>query len=139
MSSFRPHAVLTNGQQVGRMSAAFPRFAVRMSRNLVEWRGEITPFGCSKTYLISITFSLQRRVKVRVVEPVLQSLPGKKIPHRFRDGSLCLNLPEEWNSSMPVAEILIPWISDWIYYYEIWLATGDWIGGGHEPCVGRED
>ena len=119
------------------MSAAFPNFAIRMNRNSIEWRSEIAPFGCSKTYLVSITFSLQRRVKVWIVRPALESLPGKKIPHRFSDGSLCLNVPEEWSSSMPVAEVLVPWISDWIYFYEIWLATGEWIGGGHEPPAGH--
>jgi hypothetical protein len=31
---------------------------------------------------------------------------------------------------MPLAKTIIPWIYDWLFHYEIWLATGDWTGGG---------
>jgi hypothetical protein len=32
-----------------------------------------------------------------------------------------------------VADYIIPWISCWLYFYEVWLATGTWIGGGTHP------
>jgi hypothetical protein len=33
---------------------------------------------------------------------------------------------------MSIADI-IGWIALWLYYYEVWLITGNWLGGGHEP------
>ena len=36
---------------------------------------------------------------------------------------------EEWNASHKISEI-VPWISEWFYYYENWLVTAKWLGGG---------
>jgi hypothetical protein len=31
----------------------------------------------------------------------------------------------------PVDNTILPWISEWLFFYELWLFTGDWLGGGH--------
>ena len=36
----------------------------------------------------------------------------------------------EFNSSKLIANTIIPWTVEWLYYYELWLATGEWLGGG---------
>lgn len=28
---------------------------------------------------------------------------------------------------------IIPWTSEWLFNYEVWLATGEWRGGGMHP------
>ncbi len=55
---------------------------------------------------------------------------GISIPHVFSDGSLCLHIPGQWQSDMTIAEYIVPWIAEWLFYYEVWLATGEWLGGG---------
>ena len=57
---------------------------------------------------------------------------GKLVPHVYRDHSLCLFYPryQEWDYKASWAETIIPWTSLWLYYYEIWLQTGEWLGGG---------
>ena len=44
-------------------------------------------------------------------------------------------------SDMTIATTIVPWLSLWLYYYEIWLATGSWQGGGvdHEPKSEKVD
>ena len=32
-----------------------------------------------------------------------------------------------------IADTIVPWAQEWLYYYEIWLATNEWCGGGHIP------
>lgn len=60
-------------------------------------------------------------------------------PHRYnknlekREVELCLNMPIEFNYSLRIIDTIIPWIQEWLYYYEIWLATDEWRGGGHTP------
>jgi len=39
---------------------------------------------------------------------------------------------------MSLADTILPWASLWFFYYEIWLATGEWVGGGEHPGD-RED
>lgn len=35
-----------------------------------------------------------------------------------------------------ISDTIIPWVADWLLYYELWLATGEWLGGGHgSPSV----
>jgi len=50
--------------------------------------------------------------------------------HIYKDGSLCLYYPGDhnWNSYTKLTETIIPWISEWIIYYEIYLSTGIWVG-----------
>jgi hypothetical protein len=31
---------------------------------------------------------------------------------------------------MPIALTIIPWLLEWLVYYEAWLVTGEWLGGG---------
>lgn len=32
-----------------------------------------------------------------------------------------------------LANTVIPWIVEWLFYYEIRLTTGEWLGGGEHP------
>lgn len=36
-----------------------------------------------------------------------------------------------------IANTIIPWTIEWLYYYELWLATGEWLGGGDHPEIGK--
>ena len=57
----------------------------------------------------------------------------KGLPHVYNTDKqhLCIyhRPSEEWNASHKITEI-IPWISEWFYYYENWLVTAKWLGGG---------
>ncbi len=37
---------------------------------------------------------------------------------------------------MLVAYTIVPWLMEWLVYYEVWLITGQWEGGGipHGPA-----
>lgn len=32
---------------------------------------------------------------------------------------------------MVIANTIVHWAVEWMYYYEIWVSTGKWMGGGH--------
>ena len=42
-------------------------------------------------------------------------------------------MPYEFNYSLRIIDTIIPWTQEWLYFYEIWLLTGEWRGGGHTP------
>ncbi len=89
-------------------------------------------------YQVEITWDgYALRPTVRVLHPELQDLPDKKVPHVFPDMSLCLHMRDEWRPEMLISKSIIPWTSEWLLFYELWLVTGEWLGGGHE--VGSED
>jgi hypothetical protein len=67
---------------------------------------------------------------------ILDALPtreGESLPHVYRDGTLCLHLSGEWNENIYLVDSIVPWTAEWLANYEIWLATGDWHGGGERP------
>ena len=63
-----------------------------------------------------------------IVDPPLVKNP----PHVYRsDGNaLCLYYPAQWRwtPSERLAATIIPWAALWLYFYEAWLVTGDWLG-----------
>jgi hypothetical protein len=116
------------------MARLFPRFTARLGRNQVTLVGTVTPFGCSEEYRVVIEYKLRTRPSIWVLKPALRSIgDGITIPHTFSDGSLCLHTPGQWQSDLTIAEYIVPWTVEWLLYYETWLATGEWLGGGEHP------
>lgn len=73
---------------------------------------------------------------MRVLEPSLKVREGEDaVPHMYGQERLCLFLPEsqEWQPADPIALTIIPWASLWLFFYEVWHATGEWLGGGVHP------
>lgn len=57
-----------------------------------------------------------------------------KIDREKKKVELCLHIPYEFDGRKQIiADSIIPWTQEWLYFYEIWLATGNWCGGGHGP------
>lgn len=78
-----------------------------------------------------------------VLSPSLDALAnGKKLPHVYtHDGAgtmLCLWWPKnrEWSWRMKLSETFVPWTAEWLWYFEDWLYTGTWAGGGQHPPPG---
>ncbi len=90
------------------------------------WIGKLQPTFQSPQYSVKVMYQLFGAPKVEVTDPPLHPNPK----HTYPDGSLCLYFPSEhaWRGiNLPVPTILL-WTSEWLYCYEIWLASGEWIG-----------
>ncbi|MBL0388494.1 hypothetical protein JJB07_17975 [Tumebacillus sp. ITR2] len=116
------------------LRARFASFkVVQRSHQLITWEGEIQPTDISEIYRVKIEYSQKEYApKVWVVSPQLRSRGDDKIPHTYPGKRLCLYLPRtgEWSRDQLIAETFVPWTSLWLYYYEMWHATGQWLGGG---------
>jgi hypothetical protein len=121
--------------QVASLKRKYPDASATWKCGIVGWTGQINPAPICDTYTVRITWSPgSSRPVVRVLSPHLETRTGERLPHVFGDDSLCLHYHEEWTPKLKIAESIIPWASEWLYFYEIWLATGVWHGGGHEPA-----
>lgn len=78
-----------------------------------------------------------------MLSPDLTELAGERdIPHVYHDPlRLCLYLPGagEWESHMRIDRTFVPWTSTWLFYFEEWLASDDWKGGGIHPQPGDNE
>jgi hypothetical protein len=98
--------------------------------------GDYQPSPLSETYRVRTLYEFGSPVDVRVLSPELRRrTPDEKIPHMYLQERLCLFLPwaDQWAGDKILADTIIPWTSLWLHYYELWLATGEWLGGGHQP------
>lgn len=121
--------------QAAKLKTAFPNSAIRLERNIgLCWVGQIQPTPLSATYTVKINYRLDVRPEVTIVDPVLISRNGSRLPHVFKGKHPCLFRYKyrEWNARMSIADTILPWASMWLMHYEIWLATGVWCGSKEE-------
>ena len=126
----------TLGEQYAALKKNYPLFDIKLNRDNVSVSGQIKPTARSITYTFKVKYQLKKRPKVKIVVPVLEkNFNGDDIPHVYPGKELCLYYPkfEEFNSSMLIADCIIPWTSLWLYHYENWQITGNWDGGGIQP------
>jgi len=78
--------------------------------------------------------------KIYVLKPDLSALAGSaQIPHIYPSEGpgihLCLWHPKkrEWSPQMRLSETYLAWTAQWLWYFEDWLASGIWSGGGDHP------
>lgn len=123
--------------QMARLTKAYPSSRATLKRDVLMWTVDLTPTPLSRTYRVKLEMHKDGKPEVRLVHPKLQTRDGKRCPHLYPDGVLCLYLPGafEWSKEMQLVETIVPWISEWLAHYEVWLSTGVWTGGGVHPDV----
>jgi hypothetical protein len=103
----------------------------------------VKPSPMADTYKIKLVYNISASPTVYVLEPKPLSFAKGEIvlPHCFDTPKqkLCLYYPKnkEWTKNMLLSKTIIPWTYDWLYHYEIWLATGTWTGGGIHPSKNK--
>ncbi|MEK5377586.1 hypothetical protein [Paenibacillus sp. FSL P2-0173] len=132
---FFRNASIDTARQYQALKLAFPRSEVTLVREKLTWIGQLKPTELSQIYTVSIEYTLGSSPKVQVLDPCLRPRQGEKIPHMFDQKRLCLYYPasKEWNKNKWIHQTIIPWTSMWLYFYEIWHATGEWLGEGIHP------
>lgn len=132
----RPNRRLTVAQQAARLRSRYPSFRIRCHRGRLLCKAMIQPLDICEIYTVRVEYQLGGLPAVKVVSPALQKRPdGTRCPHLYADDEPCLYRPvrKDWDASRPIADFIIPWLSLWLFYYEIWLTTGAWLGGGEHP------
>ncbi len=119
------------------LRARFPHARIRAhrerGRRVLRAHLVLRPGEFCGEYLVEIAyvFGIEPHVWVQRPRPV-KSAHGEATPHLNPDGTLCLFDPHggEWSPSDSIADTTVAWASLWLMYYELWLDTGEWKGGG---------
>jgi len=134
--SWRP---LPLAVQLGHLRHMWPDIKAVVHRGLLTAEGWVTPNVLAQPYRVSLNYRVGEAPKLWVREPqiVAYRSPGEPVPHvydRAEDLRPCLYYPisQEWRSDKPLAMTILPWLLLWLSFYEIWLATGSWLGEGVE-------
>jgi len=145
---------LTLQQQDRLLRRDWPFRTILLGDDLALWRGRV--YGLSQGYEVSILY-VRRHFQsgfeyahawfpeVRILSPSIDRRaedPDTPIPHVYDeldDPNLCLFDPAfgGWDASQPIAATTVPWIAEWLRFYEAWHATGIWYGGGRDHGGGQ--
>jgi hypothetical protein len=125
------------------LAQCFPEAKSMFRHGVLIWEGLLQPTAVSHTYEIRITYSLSRQPEVRLLAPNPQemadkAIPGRTLPHIYTSDhpvQLCIYHPKkrEWKPNMPLAATIIPWTVMWLSFFEDWVCTDVWSGGGEHP------
>lgn len=134
---------ITLSNQAIALKASYPSATCTICKNTLLWRGKVRPSPLSREYSVQMTYKLRRTPCVWVFGNELQKLDNPNFPHHYEIDAekqrveICLYRYKEFSSSKFLSKTIIPWTVEWLYFYEIWLATGEWCGGGEHPGVGQ--
>jgi hypothetical protein len=121
---------LTVTQQALALASAFPEYRPRIVRSRLVWVGELQPSPVSEIYAVRIQYAGRERPAISLLDPPSDA-GDDSLPHTFEDHTLCLHYPWEWCAHQLIVSTIVPWTSEWLFYYELFKITGRWHGGGH--------
>jgi hypothetical protein len=120
-----------------------PDFNCKVQNGRLSCAGNLQPFAFTKKYKVRISYRVGELPKLQVDSPALRRRqPSEPIPHTYPGDRPCLYLPSDqsgWSAEKPLAETIVPWLTLWLFYYETWLSTGEWQGGGAHPRAEKKE
>lgn len=144
-------------EQIEAMASQWPGFKViEQSSSDVEWHGILAPD--KREHLVRVRHRIPmvlENISLRDAQPRVQVLRPHlerhldyeegPIPHVYASKVepslpyLCLFSVSmrEWSMTDLIARTTMFWAAEWLYFYEGWLVTKKWRGGGRH--IGPED
>lgn len=128
--------------EIGQLKRYFPSGrVVSETTDSLAWEIQLQPTELSRVYTIKLKYKVGEFPRVFVTNPFpLEKYPGKSLLEHVYSTSkqeLCLYMrgTGEWTRQKIIAKTVIPWAAEWLQFYELWLATGEWYGEGMHPQV----
>lgn len=115
--------------------AVMPAATGKVRCGVLECIMPIQPSPASQVYTVHARQRHGQDPQVTVIEPRLELHPGAtSLPHVYPGDELCLFYPGQWRPDMLLSTTILPWTAEWLMYYELWLVSGHWTGGGQHSA-----
>ena len=125
------------------LALAYPYLICEVRKDTLVWEGSLQPTPLSRRYRLRIQYKMGKHPRIFAVEPNLRVLavrygPERKLPHVYSEdpARLCVYHPckREWHPACSLAATIVPWSITWLSFFEDWLVTDIWSGGGEHPA-----
>jgi len=99
---------------------------------------QLRPSPLGRLYDVRIGYRKGDTPDVVITAPDLNDLArGRYLPHVYsaKPVRLCLYDPQtdEWSPTVSFTDTIVPWTYLWLDYFEEWLVSDVWKGGGRHP------
>jgi hypothetical protein len=137
------HGKFSLQSQLGLLKLLNPGGSGYIRKGRLDWFWVARPTPISREYKLRLQLARSGYPTVVVEYPNLDELAmGRAIPHVYNQkaGRLCLYLPGtgEWRPDKALSNTIIPWASLWLFFFEEWMFSGEWRGGGIHPQTEAE-
>ena len=111
----------------------FPFFKCKFEGNVLICAATISKDDYRNVYKVEIRCVAGFEPSTKIVEPN-SIVPCIEI-HMYPNHTLCLHYPPDmkWTGWTPIYRYTIPWLLEWIHYYEIYLINGNVWEGPESP------
>lgn len=125
-------------RQLINLRSRYPGGQGEVRSGALTWLDWLRPSPLGRDYLARVHYAPDKPPSSYILNPSLTELAaGKNLPHVYSqaEGKLCLYLPGcgQWHTGMFIGATTIPWTIMWLYFFEEWLFSGEWKGGGEHP------
>lgn len=127
MAKIRSELLFNRGitlyEQLQDIVRKFPFLKCRLKKNRLCCVGTFKSSLSGSEYEVKIIKQGNNPPRVKIIKPSIR----KK--HVYPDGSLCFYHYKnfKWDNNYLISDYHIPWTSAWIYFYEVWLITDEWV------------
>lgn len=114
--------------ELGAIKNNYDCFNCKIKGDTLICTGKIQPTEFSRIYSIKISYKVWGKPKVWITDPVIEYNCDI---HMFKDEkNLCLyyHYEKPWKDSYHIYDKIIPWASEWLVFYELYMITGKWFG-----------
>jgi hypothetical protein len=118
---------------MGALRSDYPDAQVTLRAGELVCRLSLQPTPMSATYEVEIRYRQGRRPRILLSGDLEIPAWSANVPHVYPGNEPCLCYPGQWDGTDLLARTTVPWLSEWLLHFEMWKATGEWHGGGHEP------
>lgn len=142
----KPYSVL---EQLGALRKTFSSLSWNAKGGVLTGFGKLRPTPLSLEYNFSLDYRITgnktAKLSVCVSGSNLRNLDAKDFPHNYgvdqkrKRVKICLYRYKEFSSRRLIAETIVPWTIEWLLFYEGWLITGKWLGGGEHPTKSKKN
>jgi hypothetical protein len=129
---FNLYANLLYQKKAIEVSFDYLHCSIDMNNKVLICSGVLKPNMITTQYKIRLTYKVGSIPVVKILSPII--VPNKHI-HMYSDGSLCLYYEPDmkWGNRTLISKYTIPWITEWILYYELYKVNGNVWEGRESP------
>jgi len=123
-------------QQLANLRRLHPTLEGRIEGGMIIAIGWLRGGNLTRRYRVRVEYRPGRYPRVLVLEPPLERRhPDQPVAHTNGPSEPCLFTIAngDWGSGMYLGQTIVPWLLEWLVFYELWRGTGRWFGGGTLP------
>jgi hypothetical protein len=123
-------------QQAANIRATCPDLHVSVRGKTLVADGVVRGDPLTRRYRVRLKYQKGFEPQVFILDPPLRRRrPDQVVAHTIGPDRPCLFTPlRDWHPRLYLGQSVVPWLMEWIVFYEGWLATGHWAGGGTLPA-----